>query len=115
MGDVRSNGDLWRSLSGEFFKLWSESLPDIDVQMLAAVLRRSQLRPRDFVAGFPSPPISDWRNGNIVFAADFCQANVGHAKFLGKRPHGSLPDFFVQFGASQANSCLAHQSFLSAG
>jgi hypothetical protein len=44
-----------------------------------------------------------------------CQTNVGHAKFLGKRPHGSRPDFFVQFGASQADSCLAHQSFLSLG
>jgi hypothetical protein len=115
MGDVRCNSDLWRNLSGKFLKFWTESLPDVDVHVLAAVLRCGQLRPRDFVAGFLSPPISDWRNGNIVLAADFCQANVGHAKFLGECPHGSRPDFFVEFGASQADSCLAHQSFLAAG
>jgi hypothetical protein len=28
MGDVGSNGDLWRSLSGEFLKFWVEFLPD---------------------------------------------------------------------------------------
>ena len=50
-----------------------------------------------------------------MFAADFCQANVGHAKFLAEGPHGSRPDFFVELGASQANSCLAYQSFLSVG
>jgi hypothetical protein len=95
LGNVSGNGDLWPNLSGEFFKFWSESLPDIDVPMPVAVLRSGQLTPRDFVAGFLSPPISDWRNGDIVLAADLCQPNVGHAKFLGQRPHGSRPDFFV--------------------
>ena len=28
LGDVGSNGDLWRSLSGEVLKFWAESLPD---------------------------------------------------------------------------------------
>jgi len=29
--------------------------------------------------------------------------------------HWSRPEFFVEFSPSQADSCLAHQSFLSAG
>lgn len=110
MGDVGSKGDLWRNLSGEFLKFWTESLPDIDVQMLASVRHRGQQRLSDFVADFLSPPISDWRNGNIVFAADFCQANVGHAKFFGKGQHGSRPDSSVEFTASQANSFGRHSS-----
>jgi hypothetical protein len=98
MRDVGCNSDLGRNVTGEFLELWIESLPDINVQVLASVLRRGQQRLRDFVVGFLSPPISDWRNGNIVFAADFCQASVGRAKFLGECPHGSRPDFFVELG-----------------
>src|SRR5258708_2340101 len=64
------------------------------------------------MACFFSPPISQRRNWYVVFSADFCQANVGHAKFLGKCSHGSGPDFFVEFGPSQANSCLAHESLM---
>ena len=63
----------------------------------------------DLVPRFLSPPVSDWRNRNIVFAANLCQTNVGQAKFLCESPHWSRPDFFVEFGASQADS------FLSAG
>src|SRR6266850_4848434 len=103
MGDVGSNGDLWRNLTGEFFKFWSESLPDIDVQMLATVLRRRQQRVVDLVSRFLSPPVSDWRNGNIVFATNLCQTNVGQAKFLCESLHGSRPDFFVEFSPSQAD------------
>jgi len=104
MGDVGSNGDLWRSLSGEFLKFWAEFFPDIDIKMLAAILCRKQRRAFNFVPRFLSSPISDWWNGNVVLSADFCQANVGHAKFLGECLHGSRPDFFVDLGASQANS-----------
>ncbi|HVN20229.1 MAG TPA: serine protease [Dongiaceae bacterium] len=110
MGDVGSNGDLWRSLSGEFLKFWTEFLPNTDVKMLAAVLCCRQRRTFDFVPRFLSSPISDWWNGNATLSADFCQANVGHAKFFGKGPHGSRPDFFVEFSASQANSFRRHPS-----
>src|SRR5581483_1128456 len=88
---------------------------DTDIQVFAVILCRRQRGAFDFVPRLFPPPISNWWNGNVVLSTDFCQANVGHAKSLGECPHGSRPDLFVEFGASQANSCFAQQSFLSAG
>src|ERR1041385_7657435 len=115
MGDVGCNCDLWRNPTGEFLKLWTESLPDIDLQMLASLIRRGQSRLDDFVAGFPfSANIRPAERGYCV-CGRLLPGQRRICQILGRVSAWGSPDFFVEFGASQANSCLAHKWFLSAG
>lgn len=49
---------------------------------------------RDFVAGYPSPPISDGRNGNIVLAPDFRQTKRRTCQILGQASAWESPRIF---------------------